>query len=310
MPLEGLLKLIEELRERIDTHRSKLKGSEALTRYALIDPLLRELGWNTADPGQVMPEYNTGGRQWVDYALLHNGKPIMMVEAKHLGKPLLDACEQNIAYCLKEGTKYFVVTDGCCWEIYETHKPVALDGKRIVSFDLIKSSPTAVSLKALALWRQSVESGEVVAGEEPVSLRNKTSKEPTPAQRQTLDGLEWQLLPEMDPGRGEAAPTAIQFPDSSIVKVRFWSDVMVESVRWLMSKNVLNDSHCPIQATPKKYLVSTKRYHPDKNLMDNPKKVASLYVNTRYSAKYCVINTQTIIRHVRQDPAKFKIRFS
>ena len=44
MLLEGLLQLVETLRERIGTHRSSLSQSEALTRYALIDPLLRELG--------------------------------------------------------------------------------------------------------------------------------------------------------------------------------------------------------------------------------------------------------------------------
>ena len=44
MVLDSLLELVETLRERIDEHRGALKQSEALTRYALIDPMLRELG--------------------------------------------------------------------------------------------------------------------------------------------------------------------------------------------------------------------------------------------------------------------------
>ena len=55
MPLESLLELVETLRERIITHRAVLSQSEALTRYALIDPLLRELGWDTEDPTMVDP---------------------------------------------------------------------------------------------------------------------------------------------------------------------------------------------------------------------------------------------------------------
>ena len=47
MPLESFLALVHKLRERIDAHGDKLRQSEALTRYALIDPLLRELGWDT-----------------------------------------------------------------------------------------------------------------------------------------------------------------------------------------------------------------------------------------------------------------------
>ena len=55
MPLDDLFTLIHELRERIDAHGAALRQNEALTRYALIDPLLRALGWNTADPPSWSP---------------------------------------------------------------------------------------------------------------------------------------------------------------------------------------------------------------------------------------------------------------
>ena len=105
MPLESLLGLVETLRERAQNHRDALTASEALTRYALIDPLLRELGWDTSDPAMVMPEYRSGSGS-ADYALLTNGSPAMMVEAKKLGTPLQDSVvAQGINYCLMEGTK-------------------------------------------------------------------------------------------------------------------------------------------------------------------------------------------------------------
>ena len=50
MPLESLHSLVETLKERIQDHSDALSVNETLTRYALIDPLLRELGWDTADP--------------------------------------------------------------------------------------------------------------------------------------------------------------------------------------------------------------------------------------------------------------------
>ena len=52
MPLESLLELVETLRARIDEHGPALRQSEALTRAVLVDPLLRELGWDTEDPAQ------------------------------------------------------------------------------------------------------------------------------------------------------------------------------------------------------------------------------------------------------------------
>ena len=168
MVLDSLLELVETLRERIDEHRGALKQSEALTRYALIDPMLRELGWDTDDPALVVPEYKSGSGS-ADYALLENDRPLMMVEAKKLDTPLRDAVlSQGINYCLMEGTKHFTVTDGQRWEVYETHKPVPIDEKR-VAFDLKGQSPAKVCLEALALWRPSVESGHVAAGSAPVA---------------------------------------------------------------------------------------------------------------------------------------------
>ena len=60
-----------------------LRQNEALTRYALIDPLLRELGWDTEDPTLVIPEYKGVGGS-ADYALFSGDKLLMIVEAKKL----------------------------------------------------------------------------------------------------------------------------------------------------------------------------------------------------------------------------------
>ena len=57
MLLESLLECVNEIRECIEAHGPSLRRSEAQTRYALIDPLLRELGWDTQDPNLVVPEY-------------------------------------------------------------------------------------------------------------------------------------------------------------------------------------------------------------------------------------------------------------
>ena len=167
MPMEGLLALVERLRERIDAHGSTFRGSEALTRYALIDPILRELGWDTSDPDMVIPEYSSGGGR-ADYALLSNAKPVMMVEAKSLDSSLQGAVGQGIQYCLVQGTGYFLATDGRRWEIYETHRPVPIDEKRVASFDLKGPSAAEACLQALSLWRPSVISGHVRPGQAPV----------------------------------------------------------------------------------------------------------------------------------------------
>ena len=69
MLLDDLVGVIEVLKERIATHGATLRQNETRTRAALVDPLLQVLGWNTADPALVTPEYRVDVG-WADYALI------------------------------------------------------------------------------------------------------------------------------------------------------------------------------------------------------------------------------------------------
>ena len=245
MPLDDLFTLIHELRERIDTHGAALRQSEALTRYALIDPLLRALGWNTADPALVVPEYRSGSGS-ADYALLGNGKPLMMVEAKKLDTPLRDVVGQGIQYCLIQGTAHFSVTDGRRWEIYETHRPVPIDDKRIASFDLKEQDPAEAALHALALWRPGVQAGHVTPGHPPVIVPPVVPE--TGSSAPTSGWLKWQPLSEVNP---QQAPLRRRQSGSPTIRPpprpRHGIPILVETVRWLINGNHLNASHCPIR---------------------------------------------------------------
>ena len=324
MPLEKLHSLVETLKERIDTHGDVLRGSEALTRYALIDPLLRELGWDTADPSMVIPEYKSGkGR--ADYALLGGGKPAMMIEAKSLGSSLRDAAlTQGITYCIELGTKYFAITDGKRWEVYETYRAVPIDEKRIVEFDVSTQPAAEVCLLALALWQPSLESGRAAPGHAPVigqeraqpptldsdAVFSKPWPEPAASQPKAAvpDMKEWQPLSGLDPTGKTPSPSEIQFPDNSRHSIKYWSSVVVEVTRWLIESEHLHPGRCPIQRNSR-YLVAISPVHPDRKKFSAPHEIGPVYIEKNYNAQNLVINACTIIKYVGLDPAQFKVRF-
>ena len=326
MPLESLLQLVETLRERITAHRAVLSQNETLTRYALIDPLLRELGWDTSDPGMVIPEYRSGSGS-ADYALLVNSSPVMVVEAKKLGTPLHDlVLQQVLNYCTMEGTGHFSITDGAQWQIYETHRPVPIDQKQVVAFDLMNPSPAETCLKALALWRPSVQSGVVAEGHlpvltpgpevesSPVPLTIPVAK-PIPSvadHDKALNEHGWQKLSDFNWVKGHPPPVELRFPDNSSVTVSAWNRLMIEPVRWLTNGNFLTSSQCPIKSSPaaKRYLVAVEATDATDKPMVQPVPVNQFHVETHYSARDCVRHAKTIIEHVGQDPAQFKVRFS
>ena len=321
MPLESLLQLVETLRERIEAHRASLSQSEALTRYALIDPLLRELGWDTSDPAMVIPEYRSGSGS-ADYALLSNDRPAMMVEAKKLGTPLRDqVLAQGINYCLMEGTNHFAVTDGASWEIYHTHKPVPINEKRVVEFDLMNPSPAETCLKALALWRRGVESGQVAGGQVPVvgltddrTHVGVSTDVVLPPKPDIPSEHEWRSLSELSPAKGDPAPKGIMFPDSSHVGIEKWGETVGRVVSWLVENNLLEARHCPIPSPRtggrRKNIVHTEPIHPDGTPLGSHYQVGSLYVMQKGQARPFVQRAIAVIQHVGQDPAQFKVRFA
>ena len=330
MPLESLLEMVETLRERIDVHGAALRQSEALTRYALIDPLLRELGWNTEDPALVMPEYRLG-RGYADYALLRDGRPMIMVEAKKLGTSLQEAATQGIGYCIEDGIAYFAVTDGKQWEIYETHKMAPIAEKLTVQFDLTHSS-AETCLKALALWRPNVIGGNISVGQSPIAeivLGRLTERPITeraitrpqivdqsvgqPTKTAATNALVWTPLSELNP-QPRSKPAEILLPDGSKEVTGSWAQLITCVTHWLYDNNKLNLSDLPIQrpGATRRYIVANIPKHPNGNdfVQPRPKGTSSLYVETGDNARKLVDNACFIIKRTGDDPAKFKARFS
>ena len=309
MPLESLLQLVETLKGRIETHRPVLSQSEALTRYALIDPLLRELGWDTSDPTMVVPEYRVPNNQIADYVLFNDDRPAIVVESKKLDESLQGgrALDQGILYCAHTGASYFLLTDGNRWELYESGRT-----NPQTTFSLSEDPSAQSCLRALALWRASVQSGRAVAAEQPILVPEDEPRPPSVPQLDE-DGDGWTSLLDLDPGLGSAPPSEIAFPDRRLSSIRRWVDVPAEAVRWLTDNHILTAAHCPIpnpsvRNRSTRYLLATSPNHTDGRHM-RAREVNYLYLNTNYKASEQVRNALTIIRHVGQDPAQFKVRF-
>ena len=63
---------------------------EYQTRYALIDPILRALGWDTADPKECYPEWQCQNQR-VDYALFSNSTAQEIVEGSAIPTIIIEA---------------------------------------------------------------------------------------------------------------------------------------------------------------------------------------------------------------------------
>lgn len=315
-PLDDLLALMKTLQGCIANHGAALRKSEALTRYALIDPLLRELGWDTSDPAQVLPEYAVSGGR-ADYALLVDGTPQIMVEAKNLGAPLDSAVTQGISYCTEEGTPYFALTDGEHWRLYETHRLARAADKLVVRFSL-SGGPVESALSALGLWRARVEvgignTGSLVRdglrdqGQAPESsARRSQHKEPSASLVQVVDAGEWQSLATYEP-EAHVSPAEVRFPSGETERTGNWTVFNVRVVAWLVREGHLTQDRLPVQMGTR-FVVAAAPSHPDGREFIQPKQAENVFVETNYNAAYILKSIRRVMEVAKCDPSQFRIR--
>jgi hypothetical protein len=119
--------VVEPVNEALNSTVKRLRGNikkisqkrpplnEAMTKAALINPLLSALGWDLEDPDEVSMEYKKKPKDNpVDYALSIQRSPCLFVEAKPLRANLEDRkwTAQTIAYAAVTGVEWCVLTNG------------------------------------------------------------------------------------------------------------------------------------------------------------------------------------------------------
>lgn len=137
---------LEELSRKVSAHIGKALKEEA-TKNALVQPFLEVLGYDPRNIEEVEPEYDAGMSNHkdarVDYAVLSNGKPIMLFECKALGTPLEKCATQLQWYFSSTDAHIGILTDGNRYLFYsDIDKPNCMDAKPYMSItmsDLDKS---------------------------------------------------------------------------------------------------------------------------------------------------------------------------
>ena len=258
MALDDLKETIETLRERIQAHRPYLEGNETRTRQVLIDPVLHTLGWDVGDPNSVELEYRIG-RDWADYVLMGGGRPIAVIEAKALGKPLDDKeTMQALNYANTAGIPYMTLTNGDHWRMLEVFKQAPMKDRILMNFQLTQDEPYACALQVLGLWRPNLASGEPQEAATPVMIEkparaesastiSKSSSENEVAE--LSNNGDWIRLTSLKIEKGQKPPanTKIKFPDLSTKPLKHWSDLLVNVAEHLLEIGKLSAEICPIR---------------------------------------------------------------
>ncbi len=126
--------------ERVEKLKNQINTEEA-TKNAFIMPFIKVLGYDVFNPFEVMPEFvaDIGIKKGekVDYAIMKDGQPAILVECKHWGESLDPHNSQLFRYFHTTSAKFGLLSNGIVYRFYtdlvETNK---MDEKPFFEFNV------------------------------------------------------------------------------------------------------------------------------------------------------------------------------
>jgi len=170
-------------------------SSEANTKKKIVEPLLELLGWDLRG-NEVRLEYpvRIGTKpNYVDYALILEGKPVVLVEAKAFDAILTsDHTRQIISYGRVEGVQWVVLTNGKILSIFNTTLGVSEEECSVTKVDLDRLPKRIKHLSLIS--RESVLTGEIEQAAERLKATRRAIRNIQQKEQEIADAFKEALL--------------------------------------------------------------------------------------------------------------------
>lgn len=181
--------------------KTDMVSSEANTKNRIIEPLLEILGWDLLS-NEVRLEYpvRIGTKSsYVDYALMLEDKPVVLVEAKPFDATLSDDYgSQIISYGRVEDVHWAALTNGRILKVFDTKAGKTEKDCFVVGVDLEKLPQQASELRLLS--RESILTGEIEKTARRLATTKKAIRSLRRRQQDLANEFEKALLGITGPG--------------------------------------------------------------------------------------------------------------
>ena len=141
---------IQELSARIPKQLEHIQTEEA-TKFTLVAPLIRAMGYDTTDPREVLPEYTADvfrkKGEKVDFAIFISEKPMILFECKWSGSDL-DSEHANQLKCYFDATeaRFGVLTNGIAYRFFtDLEKQNLMDSTPFFEFNMVDARDESVT---------------------------------------------------------------------------------------------------------------------------------------------------------------------
>lgn len=140
---------IKQFIKRLETIKDNLSTEEA-TKTALIMPLFQILEYDIFNPLEFVPEFtaDVGVKKGekVDYAIMEDGKPLILIEAKPVTDKLRRHNAQLFRYFTATEAKFAILTNGITYKFFtDLEEKNIMDDEPFLTIDLLNSDDNKLS---------------------------------------------------------------------------------------------------------------------------------------------------------------------
>lgn len=138
----------KQLSERVSNLKEQIQTEEA-TKNAFIMPFIQLLGYDVFNPLEVVPEMDCDitkkKGEKIDYAIMKDGEPIMLIECKHWKQDLNLHDTQLARYFVSSKARFGLLTNGIKYRFYtDLEKVNIMDKQPFLEVDIEKAKDAQI----------------------------------------------------------------------------------------------------------------------------------------------------------------------
>ena len=323
-PLSNLSDVLRQSNTSAKLYQTTLKTNEAATRAVLVDPVLRALGWDTANTDMVEVE-KTLGQARADYALYDRNAAVkIIIEAKalsaNLSQPSTVMSLVNYAFTFKLHDIF--LTDGLIWHHFTNFQPGNVVANNILDMahddpiecaaylvqwlDAAKFWPEEQTLDTLAHQVAQLENTVATLQRDfallktvtpPSTIRPMTAPMAAAANHASAGKSTFVELDQIDTTLGQK-PTQLRLPDGTILKISKWKDILRERCKLALTSNPAIPLPFADKSGRKVSLFNTVKPATGISYVTEQYNGQTVYIYVNYDANNCIANALHVLKQV------------
>lgn len=132
---------LKQFSKRVESLKDSIQTEEA-TKTSIIMPFFSMLGYDVFNPEEFIPEFTADvgikKGEKVDYAILQEGKPVILIEAKWIGERLDNHDSQLFRYFGTTTSKFAILTNGMIYKFFTDLEEVnKMDNKPFLEINIL-----------------------------------------------------------------------------------------------------------------------------------------------------------------------------